>query len=88
MDQQVLDNLMRTTVAIPTSGTLVLVDDNVNHGASLAAVDKLLGARLDVAAFAVALTDSQRQVDAYARRRFEVRYDPGAVPLDVELKRR
>lgn len=86
--QEVFDGLVRTTVAAPRTGLIVLVDDNVNHGASLAALDALLGASLDVAAFAVALTDSQPRPDAYDRRRFDVKYDPEERPLAVEIVKR
>lgn len=82
---QILANLERTTVPIPRGGVIVLVDDNVQRGASLAAVDKLLGAANAVTAFAVAVTDSVARADACAPRAFEVRYAPGPRALDVTL---
>jgi len=82
---EILGNLKRTAVAVPRRGALVLVDDNVQRGASLAAVDKLLGASGIVAAFAVAVTDRRERADACQPRTFEVRYDPDATPLDVAL---
>lgn len=85
--QEILEGLVRTTTTVPRSGVLVLVDDNVNHGASLAAVDVLLGASLEVAAFAVALTDSQSRENAYDRRRFDVTYDPDRRPLTVAISK-
>lgn len=41
---QILAGLARTSTPIPRGTTLVIVDDNVQSGASIAALDKLLGA--------------------------------------------
>lgn len=85
---QILANLERTNVPLPRRGVLVLVDDNVQRGASLAAVDRLLGATSVVTAFAVAVTDSRERPDACAPRAFEVLYDPRRQPLEVALTTR
>ena len=56
---QIFEGLIRTSAAIPRSTTFVVVDDNVQSGSSIAALDKLLGASRATAAFAVAVTDSR-----------------------------
>jgi hypothetical protein len=73
---ETLSNLTRTATPIPRGGTLVLVDDNVRSGASIVAVDKLLGATTATVAFAVAATDAQPCVDACRPRRFTLTYEP------------
>lgn len=83
--QGILDGLLRTDIAVPDRGVIVLVDDNVQRGASLAAVDLLLGATGQVAAFAVAVTDSHPHEDAGIPRRFDVKYEPDVSPLAATL---
>jgi predicted amidophosphoribosyltransferase len=85
---EILEGLVRTSETVPRRGVLVLVDDNVQRGASLAALDKLLGAAGAVAAFAVGITDSRPRANAYTPRRFDVEYEPGASPLTVTLTAR
>ena len=80
---EILVGLARTATPIPRGTTLVLVDDNVQSGASIAALDKLLGASRPTAAFAVAVTDSQPHSDATKTRRFTIEYDATADSLDV-----
>ncbi len=80
---QIYAGLARTSTPIPRSTTLVLVDDNVQSGASIAAVDKLLGASRPTAAFAVAVTDSQPYTDAAKSRTFRIEYDETADDLEV-----
>jgi hypothetical protein len=79
--EQILCDLERTSIAVPRSGVLVLVDDNVQSGRSLAAVDMLLGAARPVSAFAVAVTDSRARATATKSCRFHVSYEPKR-PLD------
>ena len=80
---QIREGLVRTTMAIPRATTIVLVDDNVQSGSSIAALDKLLGASRPTAAFAVAVTDSREYADATKARRFTIEYDEDATSLDV-----
>lgn len=80
---QILAGLARTSTPVPRGTTLVIVDDNVQSGASIAALDKLLGASRPTAAFAVAVTDSQPYADAAKARRFTIEYDETANSLDV-----
>ncbi|MBA3461478.1 MAG: hypothetical protein H0T46_16070 [Deltaproteobacteria bacterium] len=83
---QIFEGLIRTTTAIPRATTIVLVDDNVQSGSSIAALDKLLGSSRPTAAFAVAVTDSQEHEDAAKARGFTIEYDDTAVSLDVTCK--
>jgi adenine/guanine phosphoribosyltransferase-like PRPP-binding protein len=80
---QILAGLARTSTPIPRGITLVIVDDNVQSGASIAALDKLLGSSKPTAAFAVAVTDSQPYADAAKARHFTIEYDETADHLDV-----
>ena len=80
--ENLLANLRRTAVPIPRASIIVLVDDNIHRGRSLIAMDQFIGAPGAVAAFSVAITDSQPRADAYKPRKFELRYDPSVVPLD------
>lgn len=80
---QVLAGLTRTNVPMPRSGAIVLVDDNVQSGNSIAAVDRLLGANRDTFAFAVAVTDAHEYKDAVKPRRFTVEYDETVPTLSV-----
>lgn len=80
---ETLDNLVRTSTPVPRKGLLVLVDDNVRSGASLIALDALLGASTTTVAFAVAVTDAQPCANACLPRRFALTYDPAASPLEV-----
>ncbi|MGN6106201.1 MAG: hypothetical protein ACTHU0_13925 [Kofleriaceae bacterium] len=81
--RQIFEGLARTSVPIPRSGAIVLVDDNVQSGSSLAALDLLLGVSRATAAFAVAVTDARPCHSALAGRGFVVDYDEGAPDLDV-----
>jgi hypothetical protein len=78
------DNLIRTASALPRAGTVVLVDDNVRSGASMAALDHLLGATRACAIFAVAVTDASPCADACRPRRFSLRYQPSDLTTGVE----
>jgi hypothetical protein len=69
----------------PTGADLILIDDLVTSGASLAALDKLLGASGKVRAFCVAQTDSTACASAYDPRSYVVRYDPDAPSLEESL---
>jgi len=80
---QIFEGLVRTTIAIPRATTIVLVDDNVQSGSSIAALDKLLGASRPTAAFAVAVTDSHEYADATKARGFTIKYDDAVTSLDV-----
>jgi hypothetical protein len=80
---QILEGLTRTNVTVPRGTTIVLVDDNVQSGSSIAAVDKLLGASRPTAAFAVAVTDSMPCTNAMKARRFTIEYDETGEALDV-----
>jgi hypothetical protein len=62
---------------------IVLVDDNVQSGNSIAALDRLLGASRPTAAFAVAVTDARECKDALKARGFTIEYDDEAGGLDV-----
>ena len=68
---------------MPKSGVVVLVDDNVQSGNSLAALDRFLGAARPTTAFAVAVTDSHESKDALRPRGFTIRYDETTRRLDV-----
>ncbi len=83
---QILAGLVRTAAPLPKSGAIVLVDDNVQSGNSIAAVDRLLGAARETFAFAVAVTDAQECKDAVKPRRFTVEYDDGAPSLEVSCR--
>ena len=83
---QILEGLARTSVAIPRSTTIMLVDDNVQSGSSIAALDKLLGASRPTAAFAVAVTDSDEYVDAMKARAFTIAYDEKVKDLLVSIE--
>jgi hypothetical protein len=80
---EILRGLTRTPTPIPRAQVIVLVDDNVQSGASIAAMDTLLGGSRQTCAFAVAVTDAQPCPDAMQRRRFYVDYDDEAPDLDV-----
>ena len=80
---QIFEGLTRTSTPIPRSTTIVLVDDNVQSGSSIAALDKLLGASRPTAAFAVAVTDSQPYSSAAKARGFTIEYDETTPSLDV-----
>lgn len=80
---QILTGFVRTSAPIPRSAMIVLVDDNVQSGNSIAALDRLLGASRPTAAFAVAVTDARACKDALKTRRFTIEYDAGAPRLDV-----
>lgn len=83
---QILEGLTRTATAVPRGTTIVLVDDNVQSGSSIAALDKLLGASRPTAAFAVAVTDSMPHADATKTRGFTIEYDETAEILDASCK--
>jgi predicted amidophosphoribosyltransferase len=80
---QNLQGFVRTSTPIPKSTTIVLVDDNVHSGRSIAALDKLLGASRPTAAFAVAVTDSRDFVDAAKARAFTIEYDERTKSIQV-----
>jgi predicted amidophosphoribosyltransferase len=80
---QIFEGLVRTVTTVPRATTIVLVDDNVQSGSSIAALDKLLGASRPTAAFAVAVTDSQTYTDAMKARGFTIEYDEAAAHLDA-----
>jgi hypothetical protein len=81
--QEILDGFVRTSIPLPRSGTMVLVDDNVQSGSSIAALDRLLGASRPACAFAVAVTDATESEDAMAGRPFTVSYDEDSSPLGL-----
>jgi len=81
---QILAGFVRTATPIPRSEVIVLVDDNVQSGNSIAALDRLLGGTRTTSAFAVAVTDAQACKDAVKHRRFTVEYDEAAKVLDVD----
>jgi len=83
---QTLDGFVRTSISIPRSNVVVLVDDNVHSGNSLAALDRLLGASRPTSAFAVAVTDSHECKNAVKARGFTIEYDETAKVLDVTCK--
>lgn len=85
---QILQGLTRTPATIPRSTTIVIVDDNVQSGSSIAAVDKLLGASRPTAAFAVSVTDSISYADATKARSFTIEYDETADELAVHCNLR
>jgi hypothetical protein len=80
---QILDGFVRTSIAMPRSTVVVLVDDNVQSGRSLAALDRLLGASRPTSAFAVAVTDSRESKEALKARGFTIEYDDTAAELDI-----
>lgn len=80
---QVLEGFVRTSIPIPRSDVVVLVDDNVQSGNSLAALDRLLGASRPTWAFAVAVTDAHECKDALKTRAFRIEYDETVKTLDV-----
>lgn len=80
---QILDGFVRTSIAMPRSTVVVLVDDNVHSGRSLAALDRLLGASRPTSAFAVAVTDARESKDALKARGFTIEYDDTADELDI-----
>jgi hypothetical protein len=81
--EQILAGFVRTSTPIPRSDVVVLVDDNVQSGNSLAALDRLLGASRPTSAFAVAVTDSHECKDALKPRSFTIEYDETTKALDV-----
>jgi hypothetical protein len=81
--EQILRGFARTSTLIPRSNVIVLVDDNVQSGNSLAALDQLLGASRPTSAFAVAVTDSQECKDALKPRTFTIAYEETTKSLDV-----
>jgi predicted amidophosphoribosyltransferase len=83
---EILGGFARTSTPIPKSDVVVLVDDNVQSGNSLAALDRLLGATLPAAIFAVAVTDANACGDALKPRRFTIEYDDTRSQLDVICK--
>jgi hypothetical protein len=80
---QILAGFVRTATPIPRSAMIVLVDDNVQSGNSIAALDRLLGASRPTAAFAVAVTDARECKDALKARGFTIEYDAGTARLEV-----
>jgi hypothetical protein len=80
----ILAGFTRTSTPIPRSTTIVLVDDNVQSGGSIAALDRLLGAVRPTYAFAVAVTDSKTCADALKPRGFRIEYDEQSDWLEVE----
>ncbi|HET9621464.1 MAG TPA: hypothetical protein VFP84_08870 [Kofleriaceae bacterium] len=80
---EILAGFVRTPVPIPRSSVIVLVDDNVQSGNSLAALDRLLGASRPTSAFAVAVTDARPCKHALKGRSFTIAYDASARSLDV-----
>ena len=85
---EILNGLARTSVSIPRGTTIVLVDDNVQSGSSIAALDKLLGASRPTAAFAVAVTDARLYADATKTRRFTIEYNETEDQLDASCRLR
>ena len=81
--EEILRGFVRTSMPIPRSDVVVLVDDNVQSGNSLAALHHLLGGVRSTAAFAVAVTDAQACKDALKPRRFTIDYDEAAASLLV-----
>jgi hypothetical protein len=73
--EQILHGFTRTTAPMPRLTTIVLVDDNVQSGKSIAALDRLLGGSRPTFAFAVAVTDAQKCSDALKPRTFTIEYD-------------
>jgi hypothetical protein len=80
---EILRGLTRTASLIPRSTTIVLVDDNVQSGKSIAALDRLLGASRPTCAFAVAVTDALKRTDALKPRTFAIEYDDKAAVLEA-----
>jgi hypothetical protein len=81
--EQILAGFARTSTPLPRSGVVVLVDDNVQSGNSLAALDHLLGMSRMTAAFAVAVTDAHECKDAVSPRTFMVDYEQTGAGLRV-----
>lgn len=79
--EEILRGFARTPAPIPRPDVFVLVDDNVQRGNSVVALDRLLGAGCATAVFAVAITDAKAADDALKPRRFTIEYDEAAVPL-------
>lgn len=79
----ILRGFVRTPTPVPKSDVVVLVDDNVQSGNSLAALDHLLGGGRSTAAFAVSVTDAEACKDALKPRRFTIDYDGAAASLRV-----
>ncbi|MBC7978782.1 MAG: hypothetical protein H7138_27675 [Myxococcales bacterium] len=73
----------RTAIPIPRGGVIVLIDDNVHSGRSLAALGRLLGASRTTSALAVAVTDAEPCKDALKGRKFRVEYDETSPDLAV-----
>jgi hypothetical protein len=73
---ETLANLVRTPAPMPRQRTLMLVDDNVRSGASIVALDMLLGSTATTLAFGIAITDADPCDDALRPRRFTLSYDP------------
>lgn len=80
---QIFAGFVRTPSPIPRANVIVLVDDNVQSGNSLAALDRLLGCSRPTSAFAVAVTDSRACKDALKPRGFAIEYDETTRELDV-----
>lgn len=80
--EEILRGFVRTSMPVPRSDVVVLVDDNVQSGNSLAALDHLLGG-VSTAAFAVAVTDAEACKNALKPRRFTIDYDEAAPSLRV-----
>jgi hypothetical protein len=83
---QILAGFVRTPGALPRSQIIVLVDDNVQSGNSLVALDRLLGSTRSTSAFAVAVTDSIPCEDALKFRTFTIDYDERAKALQSKRK--
>jgi adenine/guanine phosphoribosyltransferase-like PRPP-binding protein len=81
--EEILRGFVRTSTPVPKSEIVLLVDDNVQSGNSLAALDRLLGAARRTAAFAVAVTDAHACKDALKSRRFTIAYDEDGSELHV-----
>jgi hypothetical protein len=75
---EILAGFVRTASAIPRSSVIVLVDDNVQSGSSLVALDRLLASSRPTSAFAVAVTDAQPCKHALKGRSFTIEYDERA----------
>jgi len=83
--EEILANL-EEVLPVP-DGPIVLVDDTVTTGASVVAMDTLLGRPDDIRVFAVGLTDSTAVEDAFRSRRFTVDYDEDRDPLVPTVSR-
>jgi hypothetical protein len=80
---EILAGFVRTSTPLPKGTTIVLVDDNVQSGNSIAALDRLLGASRPTYAFAVAVTDARTCSDALKPRTFTIEYGDHAEGLEV-----